>query len=250
MKQTKINLFKVTYLIPAKRIVFDLEAITKSVALDENKNGLRITQNLSESICDEILDKLKEKYQFDDAEVYVAITVLLQRGGTNKGAGSTIKFTLRDKSLTAQDLQNTVNAVKKNATNRQFARALANEIAQVAVQLNIEGDLANQMRFEFPDLTQEEAAWCSNFQTTNSQCPEKVRNWLVQNYKNRFRKEQKKKLPKYCMNFIYTKSQRRKIRKDEQRHLRVKESQKKKRKFRKQKQKQKRTKMLSPKKAK
>lgn len=188
MRQTKLNLFKTTHVSLAKKVKFDLEAITNSVTLNENKNDLKITNVLSESICDEILDKLKKKYQFDDAEVYVAITVVLQRGGTNKSAGNTAKVTLRDKSLTAQDLQNTINVIKKNATNRQFARTLANEIAQVALQLNIEGDLANQMRFEFPDLTQEEAIWCSNFQTTNSQCPERVRNWLVQNYKNRFRK--------------------------------------------------------------
>lgn len=188
MRQTKINLFKATHVSLAKKVKFDLETITNSVTLNENKNDLKITNVLSESTCDEILDKLKKKYQFDDAEVYVAITVVLQRGGTNKGAGNTAKVTLRDKSLTAQDLQNTINVTKKNATNRQFARALANEIVQVALQLNIEGDLANQMRFEFPDLTQEEAIWCSNFQTTNPQCPERVRNWLVQNYKNRFRK--------------------------------------------------------------
>ena len=188
MKQTKINLFKATHLYLAKKVVFDLEAIINKITLGENKNDLKITNVLSESICDEILDKLKKKYQFDDAEVYVAITVILQRSGTNKGAGNTAKVTLRDKNLTAQDLQNTINVIKKNATNRQFARALANEIAQVALQLNIEGDLANQMRFEFPDLTQEEAVWCSNFQTTNPQCPERVRNWLVQNYKHRFRK--------------------------------------------------------------
>ena len=51
-----------------------------------------------------------------------------------------------------------------------------------------------------------------------------------------------------CMNFKYTKSQRRKIRKDEQYRIRVQEYQKKKRKFRKRK--QKRTKMLSSKKKK
>jgi len=188
VKKSKINLFRKTDLYLAKKVVFDLEAITNNVVLDENKNNLRITNVLSESICDEILEKLKEKYGFEDAEVFVAITVVLQQGGTNKAARNNIKFTLNNKSLTAQDLQNTINVVKKNATNRQFARALANEIAQVALQLNIEGDLANQMRFEFPDLTQEEAVWCSNFQTTNSQCPKRVRDWLVNNYKQRFRK--------------------------------------------------------------
>jgi len=49
------------------------------------------------------------------------------------------------------------------------------------------------------------------------------------------------------MDFKYTKSQRRKIRKDEQRYIKIQEYQKKKRKFRKQQ--QKRTKMLSPKKS-
>jgi replicative DNA helicase len=187
MKISKVNLFKVTDLYLAKKVVFDLEKI-KSVSLDERKNDLRITNVLSENICDEILEKLKEKYGFEDAEVFVVITVILQRGGTNKSATNNAKITLNGKSLTAQDLQNTIKIVKKNATNRQFARALANKIAQVALKLNIEGDLANQMRFEFPDLTQEEAVWCSSFQTTNSQCPEKVRDWLVKNYKYRFRK--------------------------------------------------------------
>jgi len=188
MRKTKINLFKATNVSLAKKVVFDLEAITNNVSLNENKNDFRITNVLSESICDEILEKLKKNYGFDDAEVFVAITIVLQRGGTNKTAGHTAKFTLNNKSLTAQDLQKTIKIVKKNATNRQFARALANEIAQVALQFDIEGDLANQMRFEFPDLTQEEAVWCSNFQTTNSQCPKRVRDWLVNNYKQRFRK--------------------------------------------------------------
>jgi sulfatase maturation enzyme AslB (radical SAM superfamily) len=189
MKQTKLNLFKPTGLCLAKKVVFDIEAITNNVTLlNKNQNDLKVTNVLSESICDEILDKLKKKYQFDDAEVYIAITIILQRGGTNKNGGNTVKVTLHNKNLTAQDLQNTINNIKKNATNRQFARTLANEIAQVALQLNIEGDLANQMRFEFPDLTQEEAVWCSNFQTINPQCPERVRDWLVQNYKYRFQK--------------------------------------------------------------
>lgn len=188
MKKSEINLFRKTDLYLAKKVVFDIEAITNSISLKENKSDQKITNVLSESICDKILEKIKENYGFEDAEVFVAITVVLQRGGTNKGAENIAKFTLNNKSLTAKDLQKTINVVKKNATNRQFARALANEIAQVALRLNIEGDLANQMRFDFPDLTQEEAAWCSNFQTTNPQCPKRVRDWLVNNYKQRFRK--------------------------------------------------------------
>ena len=63
MRQTKINLFKATHLYLARKVVFNLEAIINSVTLSENKNDLKITNGLSESICDEILDKLKKKYQ-------------------------------------------------------------------------------------------------------------------------------------------------------------------------------------------
>ena len=61
MRQTQLNLFKLTGLYLAKKVVFDLEAITNSVTLGENKNDLKITNVLSESICDEILDKLKKQ---------------------------------------------------------------------------------------------------------------------------------------------------------------------------------------------
>ena len=110
----------------------------------------------------------------------------MQNGGTNKNAGQTTQFSVGDFSLAAQDLQNILKAIDPKATSRQLARSLAPQIAEVALNLGLEGDLANQMKYDHPDLTLEEAVWCSNFQTTNQECPERVRNWLVNNYKNRF----------------------------------------------------------------
>ena len=60
MRQTKLNLVKATYLLIAKKVKFDLEAIASSITLNKNKNDLKITNILSESICDKILDKLKK----------------------------------------------------------------------------------------------------------------------------------------------------------------------------------------------
>lgn len=45
---------------------------------------------------------------------------------------------------------------------------MADEIAEVSLELEIEGDLANQMRYDYSDIILEEAVWCSNFQTTNT----------------------------------------------------------------------------------
>lgn len=189
IKKSRINMFvKSTNIHLKKKIIFDLDAISQSPSANENEIGLKMTNILSEETCDDILVKIQEKYGFDDREIFVAITVILQRGGTNKSAANEARYVANERNFTAQDLQKIISIVKKNATNRQFARAMANEIAQVAIQLNIEGDLANQMRFEYPDLDSAEAAWCSNFQTTNPKCPEKIRNWLVKNYKDRFKR--------------------------------------------------------------
>merc|ERR1712224_774217 len=119
-------------------------------------------------------------------DVETVKNIVLQRGGTNKGAGNATAYTIGDFNMTAQSLQSVVTSVKKGATNRQLARALSNEIAQIALSLDIEGDLSNQMRYTYPDITSAEAVWCSNFQTTNPNCPERVREWLVNNYKSRF----------------------------------------------------------------
>ena len=44
------------------------------------------------------------------------------------------------------------------------------------------------MRYDYPELTSEDAVWYLNFQTTDQNCPEHVRIWLVYNYKSRFNK--------------------------------------------------------------
>lgn len=164
----------------------DLEKI--SIILNSNVTNTRVINLLTDEVCNQIIDKITEKYNLTIDQTFIVLTGLLQRGGTNKGAGSNTKFSLNTINFSAQDLQNIINSVSKNSTNRQFARAMSNEIADVALILGIEGDLANQMRFEYPDLTLTEAVWCSNFQTTNKRCPDRVREWLVSNYKNRFKK--------------------------------------------------------------
>jgi len=157
----------------------------KTEIIDKKKSS--ITSILNEETCLEIIQKIKDKKKLgSDTEVLILITGLLQKGGSNRSAGNSIKYEFDGESLTAQELQGIITETQKNATNRQLARTLADEIAEIAVCLGIEGDLANQMRYEIPDITSDEAAWCSNFQTQNTNCPDRVRNWLVNNYKSRF----------------------------------------------------------------
>jgi hypothetical protein len=52
------------------------------------------------------------------------ISGVVQRGGTNKSAGSNTSFTCGELTLNEQELQNIVSSVSSKGTNRPLARAL------------------------------------------------------------------------------------------------------------------------------
>ena len=174
MRKTNINF---------KKIVLNISELDH---IKDTPGNIRITSEISEDAAYQIVNNISEKKGTSVTVTVALIAGLTQNGGTNKGAGSSAKFTFEDKTLTAQELTHYIKKVQENGTIRQLARAMADDIAAVAIKLGIEGDLANQMRYDYPDLTHEEAVWCSNFQTTNINCPDRVRNWLVDNYRKRF----------------------------------------------------------------
>jgi hypothetical protein len=155
----------------------------------ETKQSSRPTAELSKETCTKVLHTIKEKKNLKNInQALILTTGLAQNGGTNRNAGSSISYSAFNKTLNVSDLQSYLRANNLNtATIRQFCRGLANEIAQTAEIIGQDGDLANQMGRDDPNITKAEAAWCSNFQTTNPNCPEKVRHWLLNNFKDRFK---------------------------------------------------------------
>lgn len=153
----------------------------------KNSSGnIRVTSEITSEVADQIIKNIAEKKGISDTVAMALIAGLVQNGGTNKGAGNSAKFTLGEYTLTAQELGNFIKKLNEGGTVRQLARAMADEIADISIEMGFEGDLANQMRYDYPDITKDEAVWCSNFQTTNTKCPDRVRNWLVENYRKRF----------------------------------------------------------------
>ena len=51
-----------------------------------------------------------------------------------------------------------------------------------------EGNLPKSFKLATRKVTHEEAVWASDFQTYNNRCPSRVKNWLVKNYRERFRR--------------------------------------------------------------
>jgi hypothetical protein len=148
-----------------------------------SKNLNKFTQKEVEQILDLITEKLTIT---DNNITLILVAGVLQLGGSNQKSGNAVTYNLGEYSLSSQQLNNFIKKIVKNGTNRQLARTIADEIAEIALAINIPGDLHTQMLLEYPNISDTEKAWCSNFQTQNPNCPENVRKWLVENFRSRF----------------------------------------------------------------
>jgi hypothetical protein len=136
-----------------------------------------------------ILEKIKTKKQLPTIELALGLVAgVVQNGGSNLNAGSSVFYSIGEATLGSSELKQIVESEKPGGTVRQLCRTLRDEIAQIAIIINEPGDLAKQMRLVDPSITDIEACWCSNYQTGNPNCPEKVRRWLTNNYNFRFSK--------------------------------------------------------------
>jgi hypothetical protein len=142
---------------------------------------------MSEEECKKIITSIKVCGGFEsDTQALIAIAGLCQLGSTNRNAGRLITYTYKVKSISAGDLINICQSSKGGGTPRQFARAMGTIIAKIAINLNKPGDLSRQMKLNHPNLTLEEEVWCSNFQSSNPDCPNIGREWLPDDFRKRF----------------------------------------------------------------
>lgn len=169
--------------------------ITKIVQIYDKNNiseTLKNVKNLNkfdDNTVDQIIKLiiLTLKIPTEEKEIaWILLTGVLQLGGSNQKAGNSVSYRVGEYTLTSQQLTNNIKKVVKNGTSRQLARSVANDVATIAIALNLPGDLHSQMALEFPNMSDAEKVWCSNFQTQNPNCPDNVRKWLVENYKSRF----------------------------------------------------------------
>ena len=160
------------------------------IFIKDIKNIGKIESKLSEKQCEHINNFLIDNLNIEDeTDFAILITLLLQKGGSNKNAVNTVSVEYNKYTLHATKLLEAIKKFKTNGTIRQYARTMADVVTTVALELKIEGDLANQIRLHKPELTIEEAVWCSNFQTRNPKCPESIRELLKNNLESRFRKK-------------------------------------------------------------
>jgi hypothetical protein len=144
----------------------------------------------SEYVCKKVLDDISRDKRGPKFDVAVAASHLCQGGATSPKSPDDKKVFVNNISLSNRELK--TSCKKNGVTVRQFARGFKDGIIDNMMVLGWEfaspGNLSKQIQIDIPNLSKEELLWASDFQTYNERCPERVREWLLKNYKNRFQK--------------------------------------------------------------
>lgn len=128
----------------------DLKKTTKK---SNSKNLNKFTQKEVEQILDLITEKLTIT---DNNITLILVAGVLQLGGSNPKSGNAVTYNLGEYSLSSQQLNNFIKKIVKNKTNWQLAQIIADEIAEIALAINIPRDLHTQMLLEYPNSSDTE----------------------------------------------------------------------------------------------
>lgn len=119
-------------------------------------------------------------------ETFAATCLLLQRGGTSRGMNTNTSISHGNSTVTKGLLHK--GCANSKITPRQLARTLASHIQEISSLYDIPGNQSKNYRIPHPEATREELTWVSDFQTFNEDCPSHIREWLINNYQQRFNK--------------------------------------------------------------
>lgn len=154
----------------------------KALTITEPTAAALISKTESERLIGDVATELRGS----EDEAALALSIICQKGGTSKKAQGTVYAIVNGKKIDLNTIRKIMREKSHNFTLRQWARTNATEIYEVNQHFGIEGDLAKKIARNKPEVTQDERYWLSNFQMDNPNCPQNVRDMLMNHYKTLF----------------------------------------------------------------
>ena len=158
----------------------------------EDLKSLNITEItpaalVSSAESDKLIADVAKETNCTPEQSALALSIICQKGGTSKKAQGTVYAIVDGKKTDLNTIRKIMREKGHNFTLRQWARTNATEIYEVCSYFSIEGDLSKKIARNRPSVTQDEKYWLSNFQMDNPNCPQSVRDLLMDHYKTLFK---------------------------------------------------------------
>ena len=146
-------------------------------------------------MAEKVLEDLKKELALNDVnEALAIITVLFQQGGTSRSCDGNMSIILFGKTVKLATIRKILKSNSCNKSERKLARTFAKKIYEIALTLEIPGNL--YLKIQKGDLEKnfsiEEKAWLSDFQSDNEKCPVYLRNLINQTFKKPEKTNKKK----------------------------------------------------------
>lgn len=140
-----------------------------------------------------VVSQYSKDIGLDYNEARALIACFLQGGATAKGADGNMTFDYDGKAYKLADLRNSLKKCGRRNQMRKFARVLAQDIYDIAVMLDLDGNLykkiyrmvasANEVTVNADlDYVEAHRHWLSDFQESNLNAPQSVRQLITLSY--------------------------------------------------------------------
>lgn len=156
---------------------------TEVTSVQTDTNAALISSDDSDKLINEIINDNRD---FTPATALAAVCIICQKGGTSRRAQGNIYAVVNGRRLDLKKIRDTIERARIKFTLRQWARTNASAIHRVASLFNVPGDLYKKILRKYPEISNEDSFWLSNFQMDNEECPINLRRYIMEHFKELF----------------------------------------------------------------
>lgn len=157
----------------------------------ENEKNFYVTNRssrLQPGIVTDILKKIQKQHNLNtQEEAIVVLALLFQQGGTARSCDGNMTVKIFNQTFKLANIRKILKDCSCAKGERKLARSLANEIKEIALIMELPGNLYNKIQNKnlFKDFTIEEKVWLSDFQSDNENCPAELRALIFETFKKK-----------------------------------------------------------------
>jgi len=171
------------------------DALKKNLQVEKENYVAPRSSKLPLGLAEKIITNLTETSDLDNPQqALVMLAMLFQQGGTARSCDGNMAVTFQGKTIKLADVRKVLKANSCNKGERKLARTLADRIYEIAVSMEIPGNLSKKTQRQNLDqkFEMKDKVWLSDFQSDNENCPIELRKLIQETFKKPIGKKKKK----------------------------------------------------------
>lgn len=167
----------------------------KKLMDEKDKVSVPRSSTLAVTTSEKILSTIKTKYGYEsDEEALAVVAIFAQQGATAKNCDGNMTIQFLGKTIKLAEIRKIFNTNGAKSGMRKFCRSFDESIYNIALILNLPGNLYLKISKMNPDrkFTDKEKVALSDFQSNNEEISQDFRKLIMESFNNKAQKKQQK----------------------------------------------------------